>query len=135
MSARGEIENVLNKYTLAYDDSDWTSMADCFTADAVLTMRIAGGDLIGPFEGRDAIMKLMTDSAQSQTDQRRHLSTNLFIKSEDSNSAATRAYLTLLAVENGEIRLLSSGYYEDQLVNEDQTWRLSNRHIELDLPY
>jgi hypothetical protein len=43
MSARGAIENVLNRYSIAYDDNDMAEMADTFTEDAVLSMRIADG--------------------------------------------------------------------------------------------
>ncbi|WP_395103935.1 nuclear transport factor 2 family protein [Actinomadura sp. SCN-SB] len=135
MSARGDIENTFHRWALAYDERDMDTMADCFAEDAVLTMTIADGDLIGPFDGREAIMGLMRDSLASQTDQRRHLTTNIIIHEEDATSATTESYLTLLSVENGAIRVLSSGKYQDRLVNEDGVWRLSKRHIALDLPY
>ncbi|MFB4308184.1 nuclear transport factor 2 family protein [Actinomadura sp. GTD37] len=135
MSARGDIENVFHRWALAYDENDPDTMAECFTEDAVLTMTIAGGDLIGPFDGREAIMGLMRDSLAAQTDQRRHLTTNIIIRAEDAASATTESYLTLIAVENGAIRVLSSGKYQDQLVKEGGEWRLSKRHIALDLPY
>ena len=136
MSARGDIENVLNRYSIAYDDNDMTEMADTFADKAVLTMRIAGGDLIGPFEGKDAVMKLMTDSLASQSDQRRHVTTNFVVRSEDDSNAVVNSYLTLISIENGKATLLSSAKYEDELVKEsDGAWRFTKRHIELDLPY
>lgn len=135
MSARGDIENTFHRWALAYDENDMDTMADCFTEDAVLSMTIAGGDLIGPFDGREAVMGLMRDSLASQTDQRRHLTTNIIIREEDDASATTESYLTLVSVENGAIRVLSSGKYQDRLVNEGGVWRLSKRHIALDLPY
>jgi ketosteroid isomerase-like protein len=135
-SARSEIENTFHRWSLAYDQNDPDTMGDCFTEDAVLTMRIADGDLIGPFEGRDAVMALMRDSLASQTDQRRHVMTNIIIHSEDASSAETEAYLTLVGVENGAIRLISSGRYEDVVAkSDDGQWRLAKRHIALDLPY
>jgi 3-phenylpropionate/cinnamic acid dioxygenase small subunit len=135
MSARGDIENTFHRWALAYDERDLETMAACFTDDAVMTLRIGDGDLVGPFEGRDAIMGLMSSSLESQTDQRRHLTTNIIIRSEDGSKAVTESYLTLTAVENGTIRLVSTGRYVDELRNEDDTWRLSKRHIALDLPY
>ena len=136
MSARGDIENVLNRYSIAYDDNDMAEMADTFADKAVLTMRIGGGDLIGPFEGKDAVMKLMTDSLASQTDQRRHVTTNFVLRSEDGSNAVVNSYLTLISVENGRATLLSTAKYEDELVKEsDGAWRFTKRHIELDLPY
>ncbi len=136
MSARGEIENVLNRYSIAYDQNDMTEMADTFADSASLTMRIAGGDLIGPFEGKEAVMKLMTDSLASQTDQRRHVTTNLAVRKETDDAASVESYLTLISVEGGKATLLSTALYQDELVKEaDGAWRFTKRHIELDLPY
>ncbi|MGY2067284.1 nuclear transport factor 2 family protein [Blastococcus sp. SYSU DS0619] len=136
MSARGALENVLNRYSVAYDENDMTEMADTFADEAVLTMRIAKGDLIGPFEGKEAVMKLMTDSLASQTDQRRHVTTNVVVRSEDEASASVTSYLTLISVKDGSATLLSTARYEDELVREsDGAWRFTKRHIELDLPY
>jgi uncharacterized protein (TIGR02246 family) len=136
MSARGAIENVLNRYSIAYDDNDMSEMADTFTEDAVMTLRIADGDVIGPFDGKEAIMKLMVDSLASQTDQRRHLTTNVVIRSEDERSASVSSYLTLISVENGAARVLSTARYDDELRRaDDGAWRFTKRHIQLDLPY
>ncbi|CAA9553791.1 MAG: hypothetical protein AVDCRST_MAG33-1111 [uncultured Thermomicrobiales bacterium] len=136
MSARGDIENVLNRYSIAYDDNDMAEMADTFAEKAVMTLRIGGGDLIGPFEGKDAVMKLMTDSLASQTDQRRHVTTNFVLRSEDGSTAVVNSYLTLISVEGGKATLLSTAKYEDELVKEgDGAWRFTKRHVELDLPY
>jgi uncharacterized protein (TIGR02246 family) len=136
MSARGAIENVLNRYSIAYDDNDMAEMADTFAEDAVMSMRIAGGDLIGPFEGKAAVMKLMTDSLASQTDQRRHVTTNMAIRKETEDAATVSSYLTLISVKDGKATVLSTARYDDELVREaDGAWRFTKRHIELDLPY
>jgi hypothetical protein len=136
MSARGDLENVLNRYSIAYDQNDMTEMADTFADSAVLTMRIQGGDLIGPFEGKEAVMKLMTDSLASQTDQRRHVTTNVVVRTETDTTASVESYLTLISIEGGKAGLLSTALYQDELVKEaDGAWRFTKRHIELDLPY
>ena len=136
MSARGAIENVLNRYSIAYDDNDMTEMADTFTEDAVMTLRIGDGDLIGPFEGKDAIMKLMVDSLASQADQRRHVTTNMVVRSEDGTTATVSSYLTLISVENGTARVLSTARYDYELRRgDDGAWRFTKRHVQLALPY
>lgn len=136
MTARPEIENAIHRAAWGYDENDVDLIAEQFTTDAVLTMQIGrDGDTIGPFAGREAIRKLHADSLVSQTDQRRHNVSNLIIGSETADAASTWANLTLLSVENGTIRVLSSGYYRDEFVRDDGTWRIVTRHIYLDLPY
>lgn len=135
MCDRGAIENVLSRYSLAYDENDMEEMADCFTEDAVLTMRIQDGDLIGPFEGREAIVKLMEDSLAAQNDRRRHLTTNLIVRETGDGAATAVSYLTLIAIQDQKLNVLSTAKYDDELVRRDGVWRLSRRHIALDLPY
>ncbi len=136
MTDHSGILNTLSKWAYGYDTPDMDAMAECFTKEAVLTMTIAGGDLIGPFEGIDAVMKLFKDSLASQNDQRRHITTNTFVTVDDGSSAQVRSVLMLLAIADGKLTVLSSGTYEDHMVHEaDGVWRIAKRHIALDLPY
>jgi ketosteroid isomerase-like protein len=133
MVDRNDVENLLNSYSLAYDSNDMTLMEDCFTADAVFSMKIADNEPMS-FETRDVIMKLMTDSLASQTDQRRHANTNLIVRA-DGDVVRTTSYLTLTAVENGEITLLSSGVYSNEVVQDEGKLRVRKMHLDLDRPY
>lgn len=135
MSSRSGIENTLSRYALGYDDHHPEMIEASFTKDAVLTMKIADGDLIGPFDGLDAIMELMNGSAHSQSDQRRHLTSNILIDDIDATHAKVVAYLVIISVAEGKLTVLSSGKYEDEFTEVDGTWLISKRHIALDLPY
>jgi len=128
------IHELLGRAAYAYDERDLEMLEDCFSPDARFSMRIAGGDLVGPFEGRDAVMGLMRNALQEQTDVRRHVISNIFFETGASAITAI-SNLTLLATENGEIRLLSAGVYRDTVVEEDGAWRVLSRHIELDKSY
>jgi 3-phenylpropionate/cinnamic acid dioxygenase small subunit len=129
------IHEFLARAAYAYDVRDVTLLESGFAPDASLTMRVAGGDLIGPFEGREAIMGLMTGSMAEQTDVRKHVISNVFIDEEDGEVSAT-SFLTLIATEGGETRLLSVAIYRDTLVRGDAgNWLLARRHIELDNAY
>jgi hypothetical protein len=90
---------------------------------------------IGPFEGREAIRKLHADSLAAQTDQRRHNLSNVVLVKESPDTATTTSNLTLLSIENGAVRVLSSGWYRDDLVKSGGEWLIATRHIYLDLPY
>jgi 3-phenylpropionate/cinnamic acid dioxygenase small subunit len=130
------IENTLHRAAWGYDENDVDLIAAQFTENASMTMQIGrDGDTIGPFEGREAIRKLHADSLAAQTDQRRHNFSNLIIDKETDDSASTTANLTLLSIENGTVKVLSSGWYRDEMVREGENWLIRSRHIYLDLPY
>lgn len=128
------IHEMFSRWAYAYDERELDMLRACFSSEANFSMRIAGGDLIGPFEGVDAIMGLMTGAMEEQTDVRRHLISNIFFTQESGNPEVT-SNLTLLATENDEIKLLSAGIYRDVLVKEGDTWRILSRHLELDKAY
>lgn len=136
MSARAEIENVLGRAAWGYDEDDVDLIAAQFTEDAVMTLQIGrDGDTIGPFTGRGAIRAMHADSLAAQTDQRRHNLSNVVVVSEGADAAETTTNLTLLSIENGALRTISSGWYRDEFRRETDAWRIARRHIYLDLPY
>ena len=134
MPDRSTIEDLANRYSLAYDTADLETIEKVFTEDATFSMVIAGGDKIS-FGPRDAIMKLMGDSMSSQTDQRRHVNSNLIVEGTADGVTRTKHYLSLFATENGEINLLSAGLYSSEIVEEDGTLRFRSLHLDLDKAY
>ena len=130
-----KISELLSRSAYALDERDVDMLSACFSEEANFTMRIAGGDMIGPFEGRESIMKLMTDSMDQQTDKRRHVVSNIFFESSEGNNVSVVSNLTLFATENEEIQVLSAGVYHDQVVKSDNNWELHQRHLDLDKSY
>ena len=129
------IHELLSRAAYALDVRDVDMLAGSFAENASLSMRIGGGDLIGPFENREGIMKLMTDSMAEQTDQRRHVVSNIFFDGEHDGHPVVISNLTLLATENGEIELLSAGIYRDIVTEVDGEWQILERYIDLDKGY
>jgi hypothetical protein len=129
------IHELMGRVQYGYDERDTPMIENCFTEDAEFSMRIAKGDLIGPFVGREAIMGLMTGSMEEQTDVRRHVVSNLFFEEGDNGDPVCISNLTLMATENGEIQLLSAGVYHDTVVKRDGRWQILKRHLELDKAY
>jgi 3-phenylpropionate/cinnamic acid dioxygenase small subunit len=128
------IHELLGRAAYAYDESNIKMLEASFSEKSSFTMRIAGGELVGPFEGRDAIIALMTKSMAEQTDVRRHIISNIFFEDSDIDIKVI-SNLTLIATENGKIKLLTSGIYYDTVVVEGGDYRLARRHIELDKSY
>ena len=131
------IHELLSRAAYALDERDVEMLAASFAVDASFSMRIAGGDLIGPFETREGIMQLMTGAMAEQTDKRRHVVSNIFFPADAGagEGVAVMSNLTLFATEHGEISLLSAGVYQDRVVMRDGAWQLLQRHLELDKSY
>lgn len=134
MSDRAAVEDLLNSYSLAYDTADPDGLGQCFTEDATFALELPGNDPIA-FETRAGIVKLVVDSMASQTDQRRHINTNLIVKADADGGFDTTHYLTLVATENGEIKLISAGVYTSKIVDDGGTLRIKSFHLDLDRPY
>ncbi|MEH7276710.1 nuclear transport factor 2 family protein [Neobacillus vireti] len=128
------IQELLGRAAYGYDERKLDLLTQCFTEDAVMTVRIEGRDPIRPFEGHQAIMKLMTRSMEKQTDRRLHDISNIFFETEGEESATVVSSLTLQGVENGNIRLISNGYYRDEVVKVGDRWKVRRRHLDLRLP-
>ena len=129
------IHELLSRAAYGLDVRDLDMLANSFATDAVFTLRIDGGDLVGPFEGREGIMELMTSSMEEQTDQRRHNVSNVFFEEEGNKSALVVSNVALFGTENGEVGLITTGVYRDKVVRAEAGWQLQHRHIDLDLPY
>lgn len=135
MADRQAISEMLGKGGWAYDTPDVDYLADMFIEDGRFELSIDGVGPVGPFEGRAAIRKLYEDSLASQTDQRRHVVTNIFFEDETDDSVTAVSYLVLLSIQDGALKVISSGVYRDAVVRDGDSWRIKVRNLALDLPY
>ena len=131
---RFAISELLNRVAYFYDEDHLDDLAASFAPDAVMSMQIAAGDMVGPFEGRNSIMELYRGAKASQTEVRRHDITNIMFDASGDTLAVT-SYLTLFATENAETKLLTTGVYRDQVGRVDGEWKITRRHIDLDSAY
>lgn len=128
------ILDLLSRSAYAYDQRQLDMLESCFAADASFSIQIKDADLMGPFEGRDAIMTLYRNSMDAQTDVRRHIVSNAFFES-DGDQPVVVSNLTLFATEAATARLLATGVYRDVLCRLDGRWVIKKRHLDLDSPY
>ena len=131
---RFAISELLTRMAYYYDEGLLDHLEASFSPDAVMSMQIASGDVVGPFQGRENIMTLYRDAKSTQTDVRRHDITNVFFDFADG-VISTTSYLTLFATEHGETKLLTTGVYRDSVEQSEGTWRGVKRHIDLDSGY
>jgi len=128
------IHELLARSAYGYDERDLGLLASCFSEDAEMTMCIAGGDVVGPFKGRDQLRKMFENAMSGQQDVRRHVISNIFF-SELEGAAVVYSNLTLLATENGNTRLVTAGIYTDHVELSQSGWVIKKRHLDLDGSY
>jgi 3-phenylpropionate/cinnamic acid dioxygenase small subunit len=130
-----EVQELLARSAYALDERDLALLESCFAPDAVMVVEIAGGSGPARFDGRERIMGLMRDSMAAQRDKRRHVTTNTIFLAERGGEIELVSNLTLTSVENGAIRLVTSGLYRDRVRKQGGRWMLTERRIDLDMPY
>jgi len=129
------IHEVLARSVHGLDERNPAMMEACFTTDAVFELVIKGAAEIPPFVGRDTVMKLMTDSMNAHTEDRRHVISNIFFVAHTAGSATVVSTLVAFQAENGKIGVMTSGVYRDQLRKSGGEWRIALRHLDLDVPF
>ncbi len=132
---KSAIHELLNRSAYYFDMHDIDGLKSCFTEDANMLVHIANGESFGPFEGRDAIMELMSGTLAVQTDTRRHIICNIFFESEGEDQAVVVSTVVVSSVESGEIGLVTSGVYRDVVKYESGSWQIADRHLDLDMPF
>ncbi len=131
MSARRDIERTLYHFARGFDEDDLDLLVDCLTSDAELI------SFEGTTSGRDAIrtaLRARRDAAGVDGAQPRHFLTNVEIDIESDSTATSRASYVLFSHAGAEIATVSTGTYGDRFVNESGTWRISQRHVNVDRP-
>ena len=131
---RYEIENTIHRWALGVDDRDIDMLSQCLADNAELSILVRGGDLIGPFVGREAILDLVYATWHHQDDRRRHLLSNIIIDCDEHRATAS-AYLTIVSISDGVVRILSTAQCRDELSQCDGGWKIAKRLLNLDLPY
>lgn len=132
---RWAIEALLNTAALSLDERDLETMENCFAKDVQLMIRIRSSGVEEPMDGRDALMALVRDRLAEQQDRRRHVLSNLTVTPDGPGRARAVSYLTLIAVQDGNADLISTGCYRDLVECRHGQWVIAERDIELDLPY
>ena len=70
----------------------------------------------------------ITETTNAQTDQRRHVITNIMVEADGT----ARANLTLVVIDGGNVEVKTAGVYTVQLVEEDGGLRFKRMQLDLD---
>lgn len=122
-------------YGWGYDERDRDLLAGCFTEDGTWQGHVMGTDSVGPFVGRDAVVEFLTAFWDEQSDQRRHIFTNVVVSDLTATSGVAHAYLLLTASTGGEMVPVTNGPYRLEMRKDAEVWRISRLAAGFDAPF
>jgi ketosteroid isomerase-like protein len=130
------IAETIARYGWAYDERDHAALAGCFTQDAVWEGVIMGRDRVPPIQGAETIANWLAGFWDSQTDQRRHVFTNIVVGEPSDDQTIAHAYLVLLSSQDGTTVPVSAGPYRFIMRrNPDGLWLVARLAAGFDAPF
>lgn len=127
------IHETASRYALAYDERRLEILADVFTDDVTFAFCVSGGGY-GEIKARESVIDWLHEVMNGQSDQRRHICSNLIIEELRADHAVVTTYLALFA-SDAETRLVTSGFYRMEMRKTDERWRISFIYDGLDRPF
>jgi ketosteroid isomerase-like protein len=126
------VQQTLARYAFALDHGDLVALKGVLTEDATMTVSIAGEVEQGPFIGREAIVGLVREAAEAQTEQRRHNLVNMVFHRAGADTAVVWAYLMLTSNAGGSSTVVTTGFYTITLQHAASQWRIAKLLVGLD---
>jgi hypothetical protein len=126
-----EIRNCVMRYCHGADRQDWTTMAECYTSEAI--------DDHGAFQGTAAQLAKYLEGKASSRGAKQHYVANQLIEIEGDDAVSEAYYLCYIEfvddieyAGDGTRAVLIGGRYVDELRRESGTWRISKRTAVVD---
>jgi 3-phenylpropionate/cinnamic acid dioxygenase small subunit len=129
------IQDLAYRYAAANDDRDVDAIAACFTDTGSFGLQIRGQDPVGPFDHatQPDLRTFMGDTLGQQTDQRRHLVTNVRVRRIADETCEVTSYFSLVVTDQGVTQVLTTGIYSDTVVRAGNgDWHFSAKWLDLD---
>lgn len=122
--SRVVLNDLYAQYTHAFDDGRSSDVADLFTEDGEFEI-----DGLPAVCGRTALTEFVTNSAKSGP-KRRHLVSAIRLHSATLDTAVGTAYVSVLAIDESSIRLVTLGNYHDEFALTEGGWRIRKRRYQ-----
>ena len=125
----------ISRYCWGYDERRTDLLAACFTEDGIWEGDVLGQVPIGPFKGRERIIKWLSEFWPHQHDQRRHMILNTIVEEQSANLATTYSYLLLMSSDGRESKLETTGFYRTRYRKVGDHWLIERLTAGFDAPF
>ena len=126
MADLNALQQLFALYAWSMDGRELHRLNDVFADGAAFVGSFPGGEF--DFQGKAELVGFITDTTNAQTDQRRHVITNMMFESE----TRARANLTLVVIDGGQVEVKTAGVYTVDLVEENGGLRFKRMQLDLD---
>ncbi|MBM3676712.1 MAG: hypothetical protein FJW96_02355 [Actinobacteria bacterium] len=126
MADHNALQQLFALYAWSMDGRELHRLNDVFAEGSAFVGSYPGGEF--DFQGKAELVGFITDTTNAQTDQRRHVITNIMFESD----AKARANLSLVVIDGGDVVLKTTGVYTVDLVEEGGSLRFKRMQLDLD---
>jgi len=118
-------------YAAGMDIRDFALTRNTFASNATFSLNIKGSPAIEPIHGAQAIGDFIETTTREQTDQRRHVITNIR-HTEEGGVHIAYGYLSLFVTDDSGLTVQCTGMYRSEIVEENGALRFGNMQLDLD---
>jgi 3-phenylpropionate/cinnamic acid dioxygenase small subunit len=131
MNDHEAVYQLYTRYAAGMDNRQFELTRETFATGASFSLNIKGTEAVAPIEGKQAVGDFIETTTREQTDQRRHVITNIRIAQEGGGDVAY-AYLSLFVTDDSGLTVQCTGQYRSEIVEEDGEPRFGRMHLDLD---
>lgn len=134
LAARARIADAFYRFGFAHDEARVDVVASCFAEDVVFEVALGQAEPFSRLHGRAAVRDRLTRIIAEQSDQRRHVISNVLVERLDlaAGTASALAFSVVTVAANG-MSLGASVVYAGELHREaDGCWRFTSFYIGMD---
>jgi 3-phenylpropionate/cinnamic acid dioxygenase small subunit len=119
---RQDVADILIRYATGIDARDWALFRSCFTEDCAADY----GDDIGAWHSADEITEWMR-ATHEPCGQTMHRITNIVVTAA-AEGVSARSYVDAVVMfPDNQAGTRAVGYYDDELVDTSEGWRIARR--------
>jgi hypothetical protein len=122
---------LFSRYAAGMDTKNFALTTETFAANARFEVNLDGRDIAPPIDGKQRIGDFFETATRRQSDQRRHVITNVRTTDEDGKQIAY-AYLTLVVTTDGVLTVKQTGMLRSEIVEEAGELRFGLMQLALD---
>jgi len=131
MNDHEAIYQLYARYAAGMDSRRFELTRETFASNARFSLNIKGTEAMPPIDGKQEIGDFIETTTREQSDQRRHVISNVRTSQEDGSEVAY-AYLSLFVTTDDGLTVQCTGQYRSEIVEEDGELRFGHMQLDLD---